>query len=398
MKVFEKYIKKGTTMFTLKSPIFNYKYATLIILAVNIILGIIVHLEGYTIFDYPLNGMNLSAIITIYLAIYLVRKLLPKFLDLFGFGDENDENYQRLLNIIRKKEIVKELQEDISSRLFNYKDLKYGLLITILAYIPFFISWAPNYKFYNCVIHPPLLYIAFTIDQSFFFFVILLHAFTALYVVIIMMMTINKSVRKENLKIWHFNNLLKNEILFASRSENKDIKKLHNMINNMEPFHKFRNDIQEITKIPLIMTYAILVLVIMIGFNILISKTIYKLPIYSSDIVIFSIVTIVILIFLFLTTRASWITMRNVKKSLLEIFELVYDELEQKYMILMAMGRSQKVEETKIKLRKDLEVLNSMLSEIKGYKTFPISTSKLMKIITSSLIPLLSMIIKMYIG
>lgn len=88
--------------------------------------------------------------------------------------------------------------------------------------------------------------------------------------------------------------------------------------------------------------------------------------------------------------------MRNVKRSLLDIFEIVYDELEQKYMLLMAMGRSPKLEEIKNTLNEDLDVLNSMITEVKGYKTFPITTNSLLKIITSAFLPIISMIIKMY--
>lgn len=76
------------------------------------------------------------------------------------------------------------------------------------------------------------------------------------------MFAINKAIKKENLRIWHFNNILKNEILFAAKNEKPDMNKLHNTIKNMEPFHKFRQNLQEIAKIPLVITYTILAIIV----------------------------------------------------------------------------------------------------------------------------------------
>ncbi len=397
MKHFKKYIDNGATMFILKSPVIDYKVATAIIIVVNSILGYIMYLEGYTFFDYPLNIVNIAVIISIYIALYMIRNLIPKALDLFGYGDKDNEYHKILRSILKNDEEINKVRKYIESHLFNNKDLKYSIVISVIVYISltyqYFIT---GYKFYNYTISYPNVIITIITDQTFFFVGLLIHAFTALYSAIFIMFAINKAIKKENLRIWHFNNILKNEILFAAKNKKTDMNKLHNTIKNMEPFHKFRQNLQEIAKIPLVITYTILAIIVTGGGSIVISKILKNEPIFTQDIFVFAILTFVALTSIGISTKSLWSSMRNVKRSLLDIFEIVYDELEQKYMLLMAMGRSPKLEEIKNTLNEDLDVLNSMITEVKGYKTFPITTNSLLKIITSAFLPIISMIIKMY--
>ncbi len=398
MNSFKKYLDNGATLFILRSPFLDYKILTLYILILNTIIGAIMQIEGYSIFDYPFNIINITTTVLVYIALLAIKTLFPKALDLFGYGDPDSKYYKIMKSIIKDEKDIDIIRNDIKTHLFNYKDLKYGLLMGIAIYGIYnyqLILGLNSYMFYGkYLIHFPFNIIVFILDQT-YFGLIILHGSAAVYSAIYIMTMINKAIKKENLKIWHLNTLLKNEILYAT-SDKPNIEKLHETIEHMEPFHRFRENIEEITKIPLILTYAILGITITFSGVIVIYAILNNTKLQGTDYFALSILTLFALISLIISTKTIWKSMRNVKRSFLDIFELVYDELEQKYMLLMAMGRSQKVEETKAILNKDMEILNSMISEVKAYKTFPITTSTLLKIVTSSLIPIISIIIKTY--
>lgn len=165
MKHFKKYIDNGATMFILKSPVIDYKVATAIIIVINSILGYIMYLEGYTIFDYPLNIVNIAVIISIYIALYMIRNLIPKALDLFGYGDKDNEYHKILRSILKNDEEINKVRKYIESHLFNNKDLKYSIVISVIVYISltyqYFIT---GYKFYNYTISYPNVIITIITD------------------------------------------------------------------------------------------------------------------------------------------------------------------------------------------------------------------------------------------